>query len=59
MQALGNRSLLANPGTRQIRDRVDLIKQREARRPLAPSLLAEEGLTPLTPSARETFRICW
>ncbi|MBM0239670.1 hypothetical protein JNW88_25670 [Micromonospora sp. ATA32] len=59
MQTLGNRSLLAHPGTTQMRDRVDLIKQREAWRPLAPSLLAEERLTPLTPSARETSRICW
>ncbi|MBG6082447.1 carbamoyltransferase family protein [Rubrivivax gelatinosus] len=41
-RALGNRSILADPRTEQMRDRVNrLIKRREDYRPLAPSVLHE------------------
>lgn len=41
-RALGNRSILADPRTREIRDRINaLVKHREAFRPFAPSILAE------------------
>lgn len=40
-RALGHRSILADPRSTAMRDRVNLIKQRESWRPLAPSILAE------------------
>lgn len=40
-RALGNRSILATPTTAEIRDKVNVTKQRESWRPLAPSVLAE------------------
>lgn len=40
-RALGNRSILASPGSTEIRDRVNRLKGREPWRPLAPSILAE------------------
>ena len=42
-RALGNRSILASPRTREIRDRVNRLKGREHWRPLAPSVLAERA----------------
>lgn len=39
--ALGARSLLANPSTIEMRDRVNRIKRREEFRPFGPSVLAE------------------
>ena len=45
-RALGNRSLLANPRNRQMRDLLNAkVKHREYFRPLAPSVLAEEAET--------------
>ncbi len=41
-RALGNRSILAGPGSRNIRDRVNDIKNRERWRPLAPSLCMDD-----------------
>ncbi len=41
-RALGHRSILASPGSLQIRDKVNRIKNREPWRPLAPSVLATE-----------------
>ncbi len=40
-RALGNRSLLADPRTDNIKDRVNEIKQRQKFRPFAPAILAE------------------
>lgn len=40
-RALGNRSILAAPTSAKIRDKVNVVKQREDWRPLAPSVLAE------------------
>ncbi len=40
-RALGNRSLLADPRTDDIKDRVNEIKQRQKFRPFAPAILAE------------------
>jgi len=40
-RALGNRSILSAPDSRDIRDRVNTIKGRERWRPLAPSLLID------------------
>lgn len=40
-RALGNRSLLAHPGSERMRDHVNRIKQREPWRPIAPSIAAE------------------
>lgn len=40
-RALGNRSILADPRTVAMRDKVNLVKGREKWRPLAPSILAE------------------
>ena len=40
-RALGNRSLLADPRTIQIKDKVNEIKQRQQFRPFAPAILAE------------------
>jgi carbamoyltransferase len=42
-RALGNRSILADPRSTDIRDRVNRIKRRELWRPLAPSVLAERA----------------
>jgi carbamoyltransferase len=41
-RALGQRSILALPGNRRIRDRVNMLKGRELWRPLAPSVLSED-----------------
>jgi carbamoyltransferase len=40
-RALGNRSILADPRTVAMRDKVNRVKGREMWRPLAPSILAE------------------
>jgi carbamoyltransferase len=40
-RALGNRSILADPRGRDVKDRVNKIKQREAFRPFAPMILEE------------------
>lgn len=40
-RALGNRSLLADPRGKDVKDRVNQYKQREAFRPFAPAILAE------------------
>ncbi|MBI3998934.1 MAG: carbamoyltransferase [Armatimonadetes bacterium] len=42
-RALGNRSILADPRSAQVRDRVNTLKGRELWRPLAPSVLAEKA----------------
>jgi carbamoyltransferase len=42
-RALGNRSILADPRTTEIRDRVNRLKGREWWRPLAPVVLAEHA----------------
>jgi carbamoyltransferase len=42
-RALGNRSILALPGSTAIRDRVNRCKGRESWRPLAPSVIAERA----------------
>jgi carbamoyltransferase len=42
-RALGNRSILADPRDPNIKDKVNLIKQRELFRPFAPVVLAEEA----------------
>lgn len=44
-RALGHRSILAHPGSRQVRDRVNRLKQRTPYRPLAPAVLAEHAAT--------------
>jgi carbamoyltransferase len=40
-RALGNRSLLADPRSIDIKDRVNTVKQRQKFRPFAPAILAE------------------
>ena len=42
-RALGNRSILADPRDASIKDKVNLIKQRELFRPFAPVVLAEHA----------------
>ncbi|UQY35108.1 hypothetical protein K8U54_00970 [Pseudomonas fulva] len=42
-RALGNRSILAAPTSAAVRDRVNIVKQRESWRPLAPSVLSEHA----------------
>lgn len=42
-RALGNRSILANPATTKMRDKVNAIKRREPWRPFGPSVLAEHA----------------
>ena len=42
-RALGNRSILADPRSTEVRDRINVIKSREAWRPLAPAVLAEKA----------------
>ena len=42
-RALGNRSILADPRTVAMRDKVNRVKGREMWRPLAPSVLAESA----------------
>jgi carbamoyltransferase len=42
-RALGNRSILADPRTIAMRDKVNRVKGREMWRPLAPSILAERA----------------
>jgi carbamoyltransferase len=44
-RALGHRSILAHPGSRQVRGRVNRLKQRASYRPLAPAVLAEHAAT--------------
>jgi carbamoyltransferase len=43
-RALGNRSILADPRDPNIKDKVNLIKQRELFRPFAPVIMAEHSL---------------
>ena len=40
-RALGNRSLLADPRSKDMKDKVNAIKQRQEFRPFAPAILAE------------------
>lgn len=40
-RALGNRSLIADPRGKEIKDKVNAIKQRQKFRPFAPAILAE------------------
>ena len=42
-RALGNRSILADPRTVAMRDKVNRVKRREMWRPLAPSVLSERA----------------
>ncbi|MDT0688835.1 carbamoyltransferase C-terminal domain-containing protein [Salegentibacter sp. F188] len=43
-RALGNRSIVSNPGTAKMKDKVnEVVKYRESWRPFAPSLLKEEA----------------
>ena len=42
-RALGNRSILADPRTIAMRDKVNRVKRREQWRPLAPSILADRA----------------
>ncbi len=62
-RALGDRSLLADPRDPQMRDRLNrLVKQREAFRPFAPSVLAGQAaahfdLDHLSPFMLETCRV--
>jgi len=42
-RALGNRSILADPRSIEIKDKVNLIKQRELFRPFAPVIMAEHA----------------
>jgi Predicted carbamoyl transferase, NodU family len=42
-RALGNRSILADPRTIAMRDKVNRVKRREMWRPLAPSVMAERA----------------
>lgn len=42
-RALGNRSILADPRSVAMRDKVNRVKRRELWRPLAPSILAERS----------------
>lgn len=42
-RALGNRSILADPRSTELRDKVNRVKGREHWRPLAPSVLAEDA----------------
>lgn len=44
-RALGHRSILAHPGSRQVRNRVNRLKQRASYRPLAPAVLAGHAAT--------------
>lgn len=44
-RALGNRSILADPRDPNIKDKVNLIKQRELFRPFAPVVMAEHAST--------------
>ena len=59
-RALGNRSILADPRTVEMRDKANRIKRRESWRPLAPSILSERtrewfALTP--PNAFMLFAV--
>jgi len=43
-RALGNRSIISNPGTAEMKDKVnEVVKYREGWRPFAPSMLKEEA----------------
>lgn len=43
-RALGNRSIVSNPGTAEMKDKVnEVVKYREGWRPFAPSILKEEA----------------
>jgi len=43
-RALGNRSIISNPGTSEMKDKVnEVVKYREGWRPFAPSMLQEEA----------------
>jgi carbamoyltransferase len=57
-RALGNRSILADPRTVAMRDRVnECVKFREGWRPFAPSTLAERAVEFFTPVAPSPFMI--
>jgi carbamoyltransferase len=45
-RALGNRSILADPGNPEMRDRINaMVKKREAFRPFAPAVTVEQAST--------------
>ena len=57
-RALGNRSILADPRSPTMRDRVNtLVKKREGFRPFAPAVLAESATKffDIEPGTEETF----
>lgn len=56
-RALGNRSILADPRTVQMRDRVNRIKNRELWRPLAPVVLADRAAEFFELSAPSPFML--
>ena len=57
-RALGNRSILADPRTRDSRDRINrYVKHREEWRPFAPSVLAEAAPEYLDGGRRDPFMI--
>lgn len=56
-RALGNRSILANPTLKDTHYKVNLAKQREQWRPLAPSILAESAETYLENSRLSPFML--
>lgn len=56
-RALGNRSILADPRTTAMRDRVNHIKHRELWRPLAPVVLAERAAEFFTPAVPSPFML--
>jgi carbamoyltransferase len=63
-RALGNRSILADPRTREMKDKVNVIKGRERFRPFAPVVLAERAADyfdmPTTASPYMQFAVrCW
>lgn len=57
-RALGNRSILADPRSISVRDRVNRIKGREAWRPLAPSVSADAATRFFEPADSPFMSFC-
>ncbi|NUS15360.1 MAG: proline dehydrogenase [Streptomyces sp.] len=56
-RALGNRSLLAAPFTRQMHQRLNTIKQRETYRPIAPVCLREDAGEHFDPAGESPYML--
>lgn len=56
-RALGNRSIVANPGSAKMKDILNNIKKRESYRPISPICLEEEAFKFFSPDISDRFML--